>query len=178
MNLHQNDFGIDFLQNFLHQQEGVVRAVVHIAPADEVDDGHGACLGVKHPPAPSGHLGGVIGGPQNLGAVLHVVHDLPLGPGVVAHGNHIRSGVQNVLRLMGKQTHHRGVFSVDHGKIRAGVPFQLPQAAAYPVKSRISHHVAYRQYLKIHLCSSNLVCPLYTRMPGFASISTIGTFHP
>ena len=169
VDLHQNDFRVNFLQGFFHHQEGVVRAVVHIAPANQVDHGYASRLGVKGGPASAGHLGGIVGGPEDLGAVVHVRHDVPLGPGVIAHGNHIGTGVQNLLALLGGHTHHRRVLSVDDYKIRACFAFQVTQRPADPVHTGATHHIAYSQHLEIHSHSpfpiEAYIFSYYTRKP-------------
>ena len=153
VDLHQNDFRMDLLQDLIDQQEGVVGTVVHIAPADEIDHRHipGVCL--KDPPSPAGDLGRIVGRPEDPGTVVQVGHDLPLSPGVVSQGDDIRSRVQDLLRLIGCQPHHSGILAVDHREVHAVFPFDLPKASPHPFQAGISHHVAYRQYLKLHRVS-------------------------
>ena len=150
MDLHQNNFCRNLLQNLIDLQEGIVRAVVHIAPADQIHHCHVTGPGFKNLPPPAGNLGGIVGRPDDLRAILHVVHDLPFGPGMVAHGNTVRTGIQNVLRLVGSDAHNGSIFSVDHHEIRTGLPLHLTQMAAHPLQSGAAHHIAYRQYLKFH----------------------------
>ena len=75
-------------------------------------------LGVKHPPAPPGILGRIVGGPQNIGNVVEIIENGALAERMVAQGDHIRPGVQHILRLLGRQTHIGGIFAVDHRKRR------------------------------------------------------------
>ena len=72
---------------------------------------------------------------------------------MVAHGNAVSAGIQDILRLVRRDAHHGSVFAVDHHKIRTCLSLQLAQMAAHPLQSRISHHVAYCQYLKFHSVS-------------------------
>ena len=51
MKFHQNDFRIYFLQDFFNQQERIVRAVIHIASADQVNNRHISCIGFINIPA-------------------------------------------------------------------------------------------------------------------------------
>ena len=150
MDLHQNDLRPDLLQDLLDPQEGIVRTVVHVHPADQVDHRYFARFGIEDLPAPARHLGGVVGRTDDLGAVIHIVHDLPLGPGMVAQGNAVGTGIQNVLRLVRGDAHHGGIFAVDHHKISACFPLQLPQIPADPFQTRIAHHIAYGKDLEIH----------------------------
>ena len=144
MHLHQHNLCIQIFQDLVDLQEGIIGAVVHIAPADQIDHRHRACLAVENTPTLTGQLGSQIGRPQDLGAILQIVHDLPLGEGVVAHGDHIGTGIQNILTLAGGHAYHRGIFTVYDDKIRTHIPLQFPQAAADPVKTRIAHHITYR----------------------------------
>lgn len=66
--LRQNVLRVQLRQNFLHQQKGVVRGEIHIAPANEIDEGHRALVGFKNAPAPARGLGSQVGGPQDPGA--------------------------------------------------------------------------------------------------------------
>ena len=52
---------------------------------------------------------------------------------MIAHGDHVRPGIQDFLRLVGQHSHHRRVLSVDHGEVGSRLSFQLPQVSAHPV---------------------------------------------
>ena len=69
---------------------------------------------------------------------------------MIAHGDAVCTGIQNILRLIGGDAHHSGIFSVDHHKVRIMLPLQLAQMTAYPVQAGISHHISHSQYFPFH----------------------------
>ena len=168
MHLHQNDFRLDLGQNLFNQQEGIVRAVVHVAAANQVDDRHIPRFALIHAPALSRHLGRIVGRAQNPAVFVQIVAQFPLAEGVIPHGNHICARVKNLLRLPGRHTHNRGIFPVDDGKIRPRFPLQIAQAAADPVKAGIAHHISHAQYLQNHGHSPISFSLVYTRFPNDA----------
>ena len=88
--------------------------------------------------------GGVIQRAQDIGLLVQIIADLPVGKGVVAQGDHVGPGVKDLLRLAGGDApaHGRGVFAVDHGEVGAHLLFQRAKAAVQDVHPGVAHHVA------------------------------------
>ena len=86
---------------------------------------------------------------------------------MVAHGDAIRARIQNILRLIRGDANHRGILTVDHHKISAAFPLQLPQMAADLLHTRIAHHIAYGQNFELHKISSyaNILSKSITHFP-------------
>ena len=100
--------------------------------------------------APSGNRRAVVGGPQNIEVLVQIVHNLPFAPGVVAQGDDVGSGIQDILRLVRGDAHYGGIFAIDDDEIGTCFPFQLPQVAADPVHTGVAYHIAYAKHLQFH----------------------------
>ena len=162
--VHQGEGGLPLLQNLIHFGEGIVEVGVHAAPANEVDHPDGGAPGaVEHPPAPAGGPAGVVGGAENVGAALHLVHDLALAPGVVAHGDHVRPGGEDVPGLLGHQTVGGGVFPVDHGEVDVILAAEGGQVAAEKVHAALPHHIPDGQNVEFHKITC--CCGIYESLP-------------
>ena len=162
MDLHQDQGRIDLFQDLIHQQEGIVRGIVHAAAANEIHHRHVPGSGLVDAPAYAGGLRRQIGGPQDPAGIIQIVHDFPPGKAVVAQGDHIRPGIQNILRLVGRDAYRAGILSVHHRKIRLGLADQLSQTPAYPLHPRLTDHVPHSQHLKIHGLTPFRFCFHYT----------------
>src|SRR5699024_9532002 len=150
--VHQHHVGaLHALEHPVGGGEGVFKVAVHLAPADEVDDPDAHPLwAVVHPPAPAGHPAGVVGGTEGVAVALQEVGDLDAVPGVVAQGDHVGPGVEDLPGLPGQNAHAGGVLPVDHGEVDVLELFQLPQVAAQVFHPGIPHHVAHGQYVQYH----------------------------
>ena len=84
---------------------------------------------------------------------------------MIAHGDHISTGVKDLFTLLGCHAHCTGIFTVDDDKIRAGLPLEIPQRAADPIQSGFSYHITHCQNLKIHASSSLSI--LFQYIPKF-----------
>ena len=73
----------------------------------------------------------------------------------------IRTGVKNILRLLGGHSHHGGILSIYHHEIRICLPLQLSQAAADAFHAGSAHHIANCQYFKVH----SIILLLFSRIP-------------
>ena len=62
---------------------------------------------------------------------------------MVAKGDHVGTGIEDVLGLVWGDAHGGGVFAVDDGEVGAGLIFQPAQAAAQALQAGCSHHVAH-----------------------------------
>ena len=109
--------------DFVNQQEGVVRAKIHTAATDEVDDCHRTGLGIKNSIATTGGLGGIVCRPQDLGTVVQIGNDFPAVEAVITQGDDICTGIQNILCLLGCNAYYAGIFTVYHNKICPGFQF-------------------------------------------------------
>ena len=69
---------------------------------------------------------------------------------MVAHGDDIRTGVQDRVALVGGHAHIAGVFAVDDNKVSACIPLELAKTLADALQTRIAHHIAHAQYLQFH----------------------------
>jgi len=118
--VHQDHVGLGpfFLQDLVGQGEGGGQVAVQLEPAHEVQHADPQALGaVVEAKAPAGEVGGVVGGPEDVGVVLQVVGDLELAPGVVAQGDDICAGVEDLLGVAGEKADAGGILSVDHGEV-------------------------------------------------------------
>ena len=119
------------------------------APLED-DDRHGSGLAVEHAPAPAGGQRRVVRGPQEIGAVLHHGDDGALAEGVVAQGDEVGAGLEQVVGLLGVDADVGGVLAVDDAEIGAVGAFQPPQPPAQVVRAAGGHHVADGQDLELH----------------------------
>ena len=161
MDLHQDHFGVDFLQAALHAQKRIVRGIVHADPALQHDHRQGPGLGVIYAPAPAGGQGGVVRRTEDIRTVLRHGHDRALGEGVVAQGDDVRPGVEQAVGLLGVDADDGAVLAVDDAEIDAVIPLQLPQTFAEIVRSAGAYHVADGKDLKLHSRASLRFLLLY-----------------
>ena len=149
--VHKHQVGLHLRQNPVGGVEGGVQVGIQLKPAHEVHHPQPQPLGpLIDPKAPAGEVGGKVGRPQDVGAVLQIVLDLQLVPGVVAQGDHIRPGVKNLLRVLGQQAQTGGVLPVDHGEVDVIFLLQGPQAAAQAVQAPLGHHIPHGKYIQQH----------------------------
>ena len=76
---------------------------------------------------------------------------------MVAHGDDVRTGIENGVALAGGHAHIAGVLAVDDDKVRAQVPLELSQALADALETGLAHHIAHSQNLQFHTRSSQWV---------------------
>ena len=84
MNLHENKFCFDFWKDLIDHQKRIVRTVVHIDTADEIDHSHITEFGFVHAPTVSGHLRRIVGGAEDAAIFIQIVADLFFSKTVVA----------------------------------------------------------------------------------------------
>lgn len=78
----------------------------------------------------AGELLGKVGRAQQVTAVVQIVDDLHLTPGVVAQGHYIGPGVKDLLHLVGQYADTGSVLAIDHGEMDAVLPLDLAQMLA------------------------------------------------
>ena len=103
--IHQRKGGLLLFlpQQLVRRQEGVVGVVVQIAPADEIHHGDADGSAVIDAVAPAGSPGGIVGGAQDIGAVLQIVRDLHLAPRMVAQRDDVGAGIEEILGGLGAE---------------------------------------------------------------------------
>ena len=132
-----------FLQNAVDAQERVVRAVFHIAAADQVDDEQAAALrAVKNAPALPRALRREVGRTQDVAVLVEIRNDLLLAEGMIAERHHIRPGIKDVLCLPRQNAVPGGVLAVDDDKIRAGIALYPAQQRMQRVKAGLADDIA------------------------------------
>ena len=145
MELNERDVisALVFLEDAVDAQERVVRAVFHIAAADQIDDEQAAALrAVKNAPALPRALRREVGRTQDVAVLVEIRNDLLLAEGMIAERHHIRSGVKDVLCLPRQHAVPGGVLAVDDDKIRAGVALYPAQQRMQRVKSGFADDIA------------------------------------
>ena len=150
MQLHKDELCLNFAQDAFDELEGVVRRVVHAAPADEVDDGHVAERRFKHAPAAAGLLLRQVRRAQHLARPLKIGHELAPAPGVVPHGDNVGPGAQQLLRLRGQHAQHGGVFAVHNAEIDRQLPAQPRERRLAIFDTGRRDHIADRQNVSFH----------------------------
>ena len=132
-----------FLQDAVDTQERVVRAVFHIAAADQVDDEQAAALrAVKNAPALPRALRCEVGRTQDVAVLVEIRNDLLLAEGMIAERHHIRPGIKDVLCLPRQHAVPGGVLAVDDDKIRAGIALYPAQQRMQRVKAGLADDIA------------------------------------
>ena len=167
--VHQNQLGVQLRQQLFHQQKGIVRAEGHVAAANEIHHSHRSGLGLKDAPAPARLLGRKVGGPQKIGTVFHHGDDVPTVPGVIAQGDDVGSGIQNLVGMGGRQTHHGGVFAVDHTEIHTILLLQLSQHGSEIFDAGGGYHIAHGQNVQFHRSLAFLIQFITVSIPCFRS---------
>ena len=99
VDLHKDNFCLDLLQDLFDHQERIVGAIVHVAPANQVDDRNSSCFGVELCPSSARGLGRIVGGSDDLGAVVQIGDDFSFVERVVAHGDAVGAGVSVLILL-------------------------------------------------------------------------------
>ena len=144
-------------KDLVHHQEGVVRPVVHVAPADQVHHQQAQALRpVENAPALPRALRGKVGRTQHVRMLVQIGRDLLLGKRVVAQRDQVRARGKNIIRLPRGDAASSGVFAVDDDEIRA---LFAPHAAQQAVQGcRSPPRRPRRRWLKFSSCHLLLVC--------------------
>ena len=118
--------------------------------ADQVDHRNAAEARFEHVPADAGLLRREIGRAQDALRFFHIGDQLALAPGVVAHGDHIRAGVEDFLGLPGQQPQNGGVFPVDHTKIDLFLPLQAGEGGRQIIQTGGGDHITDGEQFQLH----------------------------
>ena len=140
--IHQGEEGAVPVQQPGSRGEGVVRVEVHAAAANQIQHADLDVPAGIDPPAPARHAASIVGGPQQIGVLLHPARQLQLAEGVVAQGDHVRPRLVELLHLPGQDAGERRILPVDHGEVDVLQLFQAPQAAGQMGQALLPHHVA------------------------------------
>ena len=132
-----------FLEDAVCTQERIVRAVFHVAAADQVHDEQAHALrAVINAPTPTGALRRKIGRTENIRTAVQIRHDLLLAEHMVAERDHVRAGGKNIIRLTRENAVAGRIFAVYDDEIRAGVALDAAEQAVKRVDTRLTDHIA------------------------------------
>ena len=152
--VHQDDLLADLLHEAVGDDEGVVGVDVEREAAHQVEHAHVAEVGGIDLDALAGALRREVRGAQDAAALLQIGAQLGPRPGVVAQRHHVRAGVQDLIRLLGRDTDDVGVLAVDDDEIDALLLAVGPQIVAQESQPGLAAHVAHGQDLDAHRFAS------------------------
>ncbi|MPM32306.1 hypothetical protein SDC9_78868 [bioreactor metagenome] len=141
--INQSEVRLFPLQQLVYNGKGIIRPPIQVASSNQIHHPDAHAVQIKNPPAPARRPTGVIGRAENIGVLVQKVHNLRLVKAVVAQRNDVRPRVVNALRLLRRQSHSGGIFTVHHSEGNIFQFFQGPQRLFQMSKPRLTHHVAH-----------------------------------